>query len=284
MASPLLPLDEWGRALGIHVAEVRPAGAPADIRLLRVTLPIVVAGSGAAGSGVAGSGAAGSGAPGAPAPDLDAAGIADPATTWQAAQAGLIAAEQARMRRYHHVADQLRFGATRALLRQVLAWHLHADALQNVVITATPTGRPQCEGSGLDFNVSHSGSSSCIAFSTQRRVGVDVEASGRQALPLNVQAMALTDTELNDAATLDETARNAAFYTTWTRKEAVLKACGLGITEALRAFHLRTSASGWVPVVEEGADPAMTHVLQDLYGVDCWDDEAGRAALAWSAF
>lgn len=257
-SSSPLPLDDWTRALGVRVTQARPPGMPDDIRLLQVALPL---------------------------------GTGD--TALQASLAYLAQDEPSRLRRYYHFSDRLRFGVTRALLRHVLAWHGGNVAPADVILSATATGRPQCRGSGLDFNVSHSGAWSCIAFSTRRRVGLDVETIMRQALPDSVQALALTDAEMALLRPLSEAARHAAFLTAWTRKEAVLKACGLGITEALRAFTLCPFAAvppplgqAWTVKLQETAqvpvDNAIAQALQGLRGIDWTLSDDASAALAWS--
>ncbi len=84
----------------------------------------------------------------------------------------------------------------------------------------TEYAKPYFEGS-FDFNIAHSGKLVVCAFSNTTRVGVDVEAI--RLINVNDFNSVFTSGEL---ASINDP---VAFFTTWTRKEAIIKADGSGL-------------------------------------------------------
>ncbi|SHI22844.1 4'-phosphopantetheinyl transferase [Streptomyces sp. 3214.6] len=98
-----------------------------------------------------------------------------------------------------------------------------------------------------DFSVTHSGAVIGVAVCRGGQVGLDVEEDGT---PLDVDSAAraaLSDTELAALNALPPAERRPAFLRVWTRKEAVLKALGVGLTVSPR--ELEVSAPGLPPAV-----------------------------------
>jgi 4'-phosphopantetheinyl transferase len=95
-------------------------------------------------------------------------------------------------------------------------------------------GKPQLAGvgTGIGFNVSHSDEWVLCAVGPARHVGVDVERR-RQDLTLAEIDPVLTRDERDVLAKMDGAGRAAAMLRLWTRKEAVAKAIGAGLSHAL---------------------------------------------------
>ncbi len=116
----------------------------------------------------------------------------------------------------------------------------------------------------LSFNLTASGGSWLLAVTTGRPLGVDLElaagAGGERAAPL-----ALTVGELARLRALaDPRPRRALFLRAWTRKEAVVKAVGVGLAADLRQIEVAPECPGPVPVrFGVGAGP-HDWVVQDL--------------------
>jgi phosphopantetheinyl transferase len=80
----------------------------------------------------------------------------------------------------------------------------------------------------LEFNLSHSGDFALVAVTQGRKVGVDVERI-RQGISSHVIAQQyFSKAEVAELQSLPFEQREAAFFTCWTRKEAYIKAQGLG--------------------------------------------------------
>ena len=142
--------------------------------------------------------------------------------------------------RYRFLRDRSAFITTRAAARRWLASELRL-APGEVPIVVESTGRPRLADelcSDLDFNVSHSASRAAIAVTHGRRVGVDLEyrRSIRDLRALLPDVMGPLERESLDQ--LDGAAFVQAFYQCWTRKEALVKALGVGIAYPLTLIDL----------------------------------------------
>jgi 4'-phosphopantetheinyl transferase len=148
--------------------------------------------------------------------------------------------EQERADRFHFEADRRRSiigrGHLRLLLGEILG--LPADSLQ---FDYDEFGKPRLmptQRLALQFNVSHSGDLILIAISIGRAVGVDVERI-RTDLDLDgVAARFFSANERKTLASLAGPGRYEAFFTCWTRKEAYLKARGVGLSLPLDQFDV----------------------------------------------
>lgn len=105
----------------------------------------------------------------------------------------------------------------------------------------------------VDFSVTHSGEVIGVAVCRGAAVGLDVEEN-TAGLDVDTAApSALTETELTALYARPATERRAAFLRTWTRKEAVLKALGVGLRMPLRG--LEVSAPDAAPAVLAWPEP-----------------------------
>ncbi|GAA2958807.1 4'-phosphopantetheinyl transferase family protein [Streptomyces enissocaesilis] len=184
----------------------------------------------------------------------------------------LSAAERAVMRRRPR-ADGLRYAGAHIAVRRVLSRYLGV-APAGIRFGTEPCpwcadpdhGRPVVVGppTALDFNLSHAGPHWVLAVTTAGQVGVDVE-DGRSGSPAGAASLVMSESELTHLNSLvDDGARQAAFLRCWTRKEAVVKAIGTGITADLKALEVRPEQAG--PLVVRGSEPAGADdwLVQDL--------------------
>ena len=91
-------------------------------------------------------------------------------------------------------------------------------------------GKPRLADPGTDarFSVAHADGLSLVVVAGGREVGVDVERLERAAW-LSLPGHALAPSELQSFEGLTGRARAEAFLRLWVRKEAVLKAAGVGL-------------------------------------------------------
>jgi 4'-phosphopantetheinyl transferase len=113
-------------------------------------------------------------------------------------------------------------------LRRVLGRCLDRDPA-TVEILRDARGCPSLRDGEVSFSLSHSGGTALVALAPSGPVGVDVEAGTRLASVDELAARVFAATESAAFLALPSSQRRAAFLTAWTRKEAALKALGLGL-------------------------------------------------------
>lgn len=150
----------------------------------------------------------------------------------------LDSAEIIRAGRFLRDEDRARYMTSHAALRLILGatLGLSPDTLD---IGQDDSGRPYLTNPverRYDFNLSHSGRYALIGLARSARIGVDVEA--RRPLPdaLRIAKSHFAPDEAAALADLPRDAREEAFFGLWTRKEAVVKALGAGLSLPLNDF------------------------------------------------
>lgn len=153
-------------------------------------------------------------------------------------------AERKRADRFARDRDRRRFIVARAELRRQLGERL-ATPPRTIAFTRGPQGKPGlAEGAGPDhlaFSVSRCGGVAALAFASGPAVGVDIEAL--RAVP-EAEAIAerfCSPAEWRAYRTLAEPKRLRGFFNWWTRKEALVKAQGRGLGQALDTFDVSLS-------------------------------------------
>ncbi|MGC8643321.1 MAG: 4'-phosphopantetheinyl transferase family protein, partial [Isosphaeraceae bacterium] len=147
----------------------------------------------------------------------------------------LSAEEQARALRFVRVRDGRRFVLCRGALRLILAQIVHVDP-RDVAFRFGPGGKPellaktgQVDGQLPHFNVSHSDDLALVALCLDRELGVDLERGRSISQADRIVESYFTAAEQAQFLALGEPGRDEAFIRGWTRKEAILKAKGVGL-------------------------------------------------------
>lgn len=87
----------------------------------------------------------------------------------------------------------------------------------------------------IEFNVSHSGEWILFGFCHQRPLGIDIEYH-RELEFQNIVRDLFASAEKVSWNDLDPAEHSTAFFSAWTRKEAYVKAIGLGLIKPLDSF------------------------------------------------
>ncbi len=128
----------------------------------------------------------------------------------------------------------------RFYLRLLLGAYLGLPG-KDVHIVRRGKGRPEldlAQSKGeLDFSVARSNGRYLIGISGGATIGVDLElASRRSGKPLALARRYFSKEETAALSMLDEEQLHRAFMYTWSCKEAIVKASGVGIANQLRRF------------------------------------------------
>lgn len=150
----------------------------------------------------------------------------------------LPSAERERADRFRFAEDRRSFIRAHTLLRLLLG-QLLGTAPSEVPIAADAQGKPRLAGgSGPHFNLSHTRAAAAVAITAATPIGIDIEL----VRPLDdMEAIARDNFAAAETAAilgLPPGRRQDAFFSCWTRKEAVVKALGDGLSRPLSSFEV----------------------------------------------
>lgn len=151
----------------------------------------------------------------------------DPRQGHSALAACLSPDELARADRLRILEKRSSFIFNRALLRRVLASYLDLEPSE-VPLTASSTGKPELAEQQLFFNLTHCRDLGLLAVSRSGPMGIDLEALDASNNYDALALQALSPAEYTAWQRLPRGDQPAAILRAWTRKEAYLKAVGLG--------------------------------------------------------
>jgi 4'-phosphopantetheinyl transferase len=141
--------------------------------------------------------------------------------------------ERQRADRFHFEKDHFSFVAARGILRQILGYYLD-QVPEKIIFGYTSFGKPYLLNREneyqINFNISHSGNLGLFAFSLNKEVGVDIELVKENISTAEIVERFFTKNEKMDLQKALADEKIKLFYQFWTRKEAVLKAIGSGVS------------------------------------------------------
>ncbi|WID96687.1 4'-phosphopantetheinyl transferase superfamily protein [Bosea vestrisii] len=170
--------------------------------------------------------------------------------------------ERARADRFHDAKARIAFIVARNWLRRVLALYTPVPPPQ-LRFGETVFGKPFLAndegGSRLAFNLSHSGELAIVAVTAGMPVGIDIE----RIRPVSTDLLAgcLAPREFATLSALAPTLRQESFIRCWTRKEACLKAIGVGLNGSPSSFEVSLDPTGARLLAVE-SDPAEADLWQ----------------------
>ena len=145
--------------------------------------------------------------------------------------------EQARADRFVFDRDRRRFRAARGWLRTLLGRCLEIDPAA-VRFEYSKTGKPCLPAAPLHFNLAHSDDLAVVAVTGVAPVGIDVERVRPLEHAADLVARFFSPRETRVFQSLPSDRQLTAFFNLWTRKEAVLKATGAGLTTPLHRVEV----------------------------------------------
>jgi len=167
--------------------------------------------------------------------------------------------EQERAMRFVRRADRRSFTAAHGALRLLLAAALGRRP-REMRLAANRAGKPLLADGSIEFNLSHGGEVVLVALASERPVGVDVERLRPMPDRDAIIRRFLHRGEAADMAELSGVEADLAFFRCWTRKEAVTKALGLGMSLPLERY--RVSCRPGMPaqlLALDGTGPPPAH-------------------------
>jgi 4'-phosphopantetheinyl transferase len=191
-----------------------------------------------------------------------------PSETSAALYATLSPDDRDRSARFRFERDRQRFIVTHGVLRELLGRYLRTPPGQ-IRFVYNAFGKPALSpefGSRLKFNLSHSADLALIAIAADADIGVDLEYIRAQPDYAEIARYFFSAAEVDRLNRLPSHLHAQAFLSSWTKKEAYVKACGEGLamphSPPARRWSLYTlqPAPGYIGALAvEGSGGRLTH-------------------------
>ncbi|WP_241045764.1 4'-phosphopantetheinyl transferase superfamily protein [Pseudoxanthomonas sp. LH2527] len=168
--------------------------------------------------------------------------------------------EHERVRRQRRERDRHRLALAYALHRLFLAQALSL-APARVPLVRDAHGRPLLEGLQAGTSLSHADDHVAVAVSLHGPIGVDIEPIHRVEAMADIAERICHGDERTRIAGRRDAGRGAALLDLWVRKEAFLKAAGVGLGREMDTFAL---PEGEPTVLHPGQSARVCTDLLDL--------------------
>jgi phosphopantetheinyl transferase len=156
--------------------------------------------------------------------------------------------ERERAARYRAAHRRRGFVGGRTVVRRLLC---RGDGHTPEEWVDSGAGKPRAPGH-FHFNLSHTASSLGLAVDAAGPIGIDIESFARLNDVDGLIEMSAHPAEVAVLRAVDGRQLESEFLRCWTRKEALLKASGLGVTRTLAALDTRLTERTPVFDTEEG--------------------------------
>lgn len=161
----------------------------------------------------------------------------------------LSADEKERASRFRSTTGQQNYIMAHGLLREILSRYLDLRA-QALMFNYNAFGKPSLamhqNPLGIEFNLSHSNVWVLVAVSRQTPVGIDIEHIKPLPDEQAVARLVFSKRERELLIAAPPVQKLDQFYRFWSRKEAYIKALGLGLSLPLREIDLALDTPpGW---------------------------------------
>jgi 4'-phosphopantetheinyl transferase len=143
-------------------------------------------------------------------------------------RAVLATCELGRASRFHFRTQLERYIVAHGVLRYVLALYAGCRPT-DVPISTSDSGKPVLTDSAFEFSLSHSETLAVVAIA-RRQVGIDIERVRPVPDAISLATRFFSRSEAGFISGFPGTSLDLEFLRLWTRKEAFLKGCGLGLS------------------------------------------------------
>lgn len=190
--------------------------------------------------------------------------LATPPDALQRARQILTEEERTKAQRFYFEKDRHHWSIARGTLRILLGKYLQT-APQAIRLRTNDYGKPYLAYPQPEvpfyFNISHSQDLALCAFTRGREIGVDVEYKRENINYDELARYSFSPYEQAKLLPLPATQKYHAFFQCWTRKEAYIKARGMGLSLPLGLFDV-----SFLP----DEPPALLDSREDPQEVERW--------------
>jgi 4'-phosphopantetheinyl transferase len=158
-----------------------------------------------------------------------------------------------------------RWTAARGALRRILATYTGMEPA-SLVFETGPHGKPALasRSGSVSFNLSHTCGLALLGITASGQIGVDAESIRPGIEVEDLSRRFFAPAEADEILALATDAQLSAFFTCWTRKEAFVKALGIGLSAPLDQFRVTVLAGEPARLVSVAWDQTERWSLVDL--------------------
>ncbi len=188
----------------------------------------------------------------------------------------LLPEERAKSETFDLEEDRNRYILGKIYVRKLLLNYLKTEP-QTLGFKYSERQKPLLENHPLvNFNISHSGDYIIIGFANKWSVGVDIELMNPHVDLYNMIINCMSTTEVS--VILNSEVPRQMFYKYWTRKEALLKGIGIGVTDRMKEINC-SDGLNLVPIEFSGFASSWkvwSFEMEESYSVSIAHDSAIR--------
>ena len=172
-----------------------------------------------------------------------------------------------RINRFMFESDRITHTITRFCLRTVLSRILLIEP-ENISFSYNEYGKPfitpEHNPEDIRFNISHSDNMVLIALARGIDVGIDIEKIKDIDTVNGLIKDYFSPGEIEQFSSLPPDARQKAFFSAWTRKEAYIKAMGTGLSYPLKKFSVSVDPLKGAELLYDENNDCKSWTLKDI--------------------
>lgn len=162
---------------------------------------------------------------------------------------------------------KIRYIISHGILRILLSYYMNLSP-SKIKFYTNKHGKPFLKYyQNIQFNMSYSNDIICYAFTLSHPIGVDVEWQNTVLDIDSVADLALTPAEKKFFTDLKAEKKSLTFYEIWAKKEALIKAMGLGLSYPIDTIDIIHTPSS-VPIYLDGKEWYL-YPVKELSGYSC---------------
>jgi len=173
--------------------------------------------------------------------------------------------ERDRAARFQSGELRRRWIVAHAAVRSILASYARSEP-RSLQFRVGKYGKPELDGASrnISFNLSRTRGMALLAITDTRCVGIDAETVHPDIDIEGISRRFFTRDEADQISALAPDAQVTAFFACWTRKEAFVKATGIGLSLPLNSFRVTVRADQPVRLISLDGDRPERWALLDL--------------------
>src|SRR6266700_4660831 len=171
--------------------------------------------------------------------------------------------ERRRAQAFRFQKDRIHFIVDRFILRALLGLYLTKEPGM-LRFCYNEYGKPALTseaGDSISFNVAHSHGMAMYAITRKRDIGIDLEYISRDIESEQVALHFFSPYEVSMLRLVPPERQYEAFFNCWTRKEAYIKARGMGLSLSLSSFDVSLTP---------GTPAALLNIREEDQNISDW--------------